>query len=276
MVLMNEWTLRHELAQGSLSVPRMALQVARAIAYPQLDVADEMNRLYRLAAAAADVVSPAASVEEQGQRLSTFLFEEMGFSGNVEDYSDPRNSYLNEVINRRLGIPITLSIIYTFVAQEIGIPAYGVGLPGHFIVGIHDEEGECWFDPFNGGRQLSLVDCALLVRSTVGYEGPLEAAWFVPAPPREIIGRLLNNLRIIYVHNQQWAEALAVIGQLRLVQPAVPEHLRDLGLIHYRQRDIRQAAHYLNLYLQAAPEAADAGAIRDGISEILDEWARQN
>lgn len=273
---MSKSALRQELAQRPLNVPRMALQVARAVAYPDLDVADEMNRLYALAAAAADVVSPTVSIEEQGQQLSTFLFEEVGFSGNAEDYGDPRNSFLNEVLNRRLGIPITLSIIYTFVANVIGIPAYGVALPGHFIVGIHDEEMEHWFDPFHGGRQLSLVDCAFLVRATVGYEGPLEAAWFVPAPPREIIGRLLNNLRITYVRQQRWQEAILVIEQLRLVQPAIPEHLRDLGLLHYRQRDIRLAAHYLDLYLQAAPDAADAGTIRDGIGGILEEWVRQN
>jgi len=273
---MSEWTLRQEFSQRPLNVPRVALQIARAVAYPELDVAEYMNRLYALATAASEVVLPNSLPEEQAQRLSTFLFEEMGFRGNSDDYSDPRNSYLNAVLDRRLGIPITLSIIYTFVAQEVGIPAYGVGLPGHFIVGVHDEDVELWFDPYNGGRQLSLADCAFLVRSTMGYEGPLEAAWFVPAPPREIIARLLNNLRITYVRQQMWREAIAVIEQLRVVQPDAAEHLRDLGLAHYRQRALPQAAHYLNQYLQMAPEASDAQAIRDGMRDILDYWVRQN
>lgn len=275
---MSEWTLRQELGQKRLNVPRAALQIARTVAYPQLDVADYMNRLYALATAASEVVSPHTDtqLEEQAQRLSTFMFAEMGFHGNSDDYSDPRNNYLNEVLDRRLGIPITLSIIYTFVAQEVGIPAYGVGLPGHFIVGVHDEDVEIWFDPYNGGRQLSLADCAFLVRSTMGYEGPLEAAWFAPALPREIIARLLNNLRITYVRRQMWREAIAVIEQLRVVQPDDAEHLRDLGLAHYRQRALPQAAHYLNQYLLMAPEAPDAQAIRDGMHDILDYWVRQN
>jgi regulator of sirC expression with transglutaminase-like and TPR domain len=268
--------LRDELSQKAPNVPRAALQIARSIAYPELDVADYMNRLYALAAAASEVVSLHMPVEEQAQKLSTLLFEKMGFRGNSDDYSDPRNSFLNEVLDRRLGIPITLSIIYTFIAQEIGITAYGVGLPGHFIVGIHDEDIEIWFDPYNGGRQLSLADCAFLVRSTVGYEGPLEATWFDPAAPREIIARLLNNLRIAYVRLQRWREAILVIELLRVVQPDTAEHLRDLGLAHYRQRALPQAAHYLNQYLQAVPDAADAQAIREGMRDILDNWVRQN
>jgi regulator of sirC expression with transglutaminase-like and TPR domain len=276
MVLMSEAKLRHELNQKVLNVPRAALQIARSVAYPELDVADYMNRLHALAATASEVVSSYELVEEQAKMLSTFLFEETGFRGNSDAYSDPHNSFLNEVLDRRLGIPLTLSIIYTFIAQQIGIPAYGVGLPGHFIVGVHDEDEEMWFDPYNGGRQLSLADCAFLVRSTVGYEGPLEATWFEPAAPREIVARLLNNLRIAYVRNQQWREAILVIEQLRVVQPDAAEHLRDLGLAHYRQRSLHRAAHYLNQYLQTVPEAPDAEAIQEGMRDILNNWVRQN
>jgi regulator of sirC expression with transglutaminase-like and TPR domain len=273
---MNEARLRHELNQKVLNVPRAGLQIARSVAYPELDVADYMNRLHALAAAAAKAVSPYTLVEKQAQMLSSFLFEESGFRGNSDAYGDPRNSFLNEVLDRRLGIPITLSIIYTFIAQEIGIPAFGIGLPGHFIVGVRDEDEEMWFDPYNGGRQLSLADCAFLVRSTVGYEGPLEATWFDPAAPREIIARLLNNLRIAYVRLHRWREAIKVIEQLRLVQPDAAEHLRDLGLAHYRQRSLPQAAHYLNQYLQTVPDAPDTEAIRDGMRDILNNWVRQN
>jgi regulator of sirC expression with transglutaminase-like and TPR domain len=273
---METWSLRDELGQEPLNVPRLALLVARRVAYPTLNMTAYMDRLYALADGAARMVPSHARPHEQAQKLATYLFLELGFRGNDNDYGDPRNSFLNEVLERRLGIPITLSIIYVFVAQQLHIPAYGVGLPGHFIVGVEDREAEYWFDPYHGGRELSLADCAFLVRATIGHEGPLEAAWFAPAAPRHIIARLLNNLRINYVRRQRWAETITVIEQLRLIQPDEAEHVRDLGLAHYRQRSLHQAAHYLNHYLQIAPQASDAAAIRDGVRDILNEWARQN
>jgi regulator of sirC expression with transglutaminase-like and TPR domain len=215
-------------------------------------------------------------VAQQAEQLSHFLFQMKGFRGHTEDYGDPRNSFLNDVLDRRLGIPITLSVLYLEVAGRLDVPAYGIGLPGHFIVGVHNDSEDLWLDPFFGGRSLTLADCADLLRLSINYEGPIEAAWFVPAAPRTILARMLNNLRVTYVQRRMWREAIAVIQQLRYIQPDVAEHLRDLGLVHYRQRSLPQAAHYLNAYLEQAPQAEDAQHIREGVKAILDEWAAMN
>lgn len=276
MDAMTEWVFQDELRLDELNVPRAALHLARAIAYPQLDVAGYMAALHDLSESAADRIDFDRPVVAQAEQLAWFLFAESGFRGNATAYGDPRNSFLNEVLDRRLGIPITLSVIYIDIAHRLGLPAYGIGLPGHYIVGIHSPEAAVWLDPFHGGRRLDLTDCAELIRLAIGYEGPLEASWFAPLPPRETLARMLHNLRTSYVQDRAWSRATAVIRLLRQTQPAVAEHVRDLGLVYYQQRRLTQAAHYLDVYLQLAPQAADAQVIRDGMKDLLDEWVTLN
>ncbi len=279
---MDEWLFRNELQLAAINVPRAALQLARTIAYPTLDLAGYMMALHELSETAAETVDPQLPIPGQVERLSAFLFEEAGFRGNAAEYGDPRNSFLNEVIDRRLGIPITLSILYIDIAERLGIPAYGIGLPGHFIVGIsgglssHAQLSDLWIDPYHGGRRLDLNDCADLIRLATGYEGPLEASWFAPMPARDILARVLNNLRSSYVQTAQWKSAARVIQLLRQVQPKAAEHLRDLGLVYYHQRRLAQAAHYLNSYLDQSPNADDAQVIRDGMKDVLDSWVPLN
>jgi regulator of sirC expression with transglutaminase-like and TPR domain len=273
---MVDWVFQDELQLAELNVPRAALQFARALAYPELDVAGYMAALHELSESAVERIDVTLPVAQQAEQLAGYLFGEIGFHGNEAGYRDPRNSFLNDVLDRRLGIPVTLSVIYVDVAQRLGIPAYGVGLPGHFIVGVHDRDGELWLDPFHGGRRLSLADCADLVRLSAGYEGALEASWFAPLPARDIVARMLNNLRSSYVQSGDWAKAAAVIRLLRQTQPEAAEHVRDLGLVYYQQRQLTQAAHYLDAYLRRAPDAADAQVIRDGMKDLLDEWVALN
>ena len=276
MMGMGQWMFRDELQLLEINVPRAALQLARTIAYPQLNVADYMGVLHELSEEAADYVDIAAPVAEQAEQLAAYSFRRRGRQGNRHTYADPRNSYLNEVIDRRLGIPITLSILYISVAEQLGLPAYGIGLPGHFIVGIRAEGADRWLDPFHEGRWLDLADCADLIRLSSGYAGPIEASWFSPVKGRVILARLLSNLRANYVSTGAWAQAAEVIQLLRQTQPSEAEHLRDLGLVYYHQHRLPQAAHYLNAYLQRMPDAEDAHVIRDGIKRVLDEWAPMN
>lgn len=273
---MDEWVFQDELGLAEVNVARAALQFARSVAYPDLDIGHYMTALHELSEHAADHVDLAAPVHQQATELSAYLFQESGFRGNTLAYSDPRNSFLNDVLDRRLGIPITLSVIYMDVAARLGIPAFGIGLPGHFIVGIHGRDGDLWLDPFHGGHQVDLSDCAELIRMAAGYEGPLEASWFAPLSSRDILARMLANLRASYVQAAAWPDAVAVIRLLRQTQPGVIEHLRDLGLVYYQQRRLPLAAHYLNAYLQRVPEAEDAQLIRDGMKTLLDEWVPMN
>lgn len=273
---MSQWMFKDELQLMEINVPRAALQLARAIAYPDLNVANYMSRLHELSEEGADAIDESLPVAMQVDQLSEFLFVRSGFGANHGNYQDPLNSFLNEVLDRRVGIPITLSILYIDIATRLGIPAYGIGLPGHFIVGIHDKEADIWVDPFHGGRVLHLADCVDMIRLSTGYEGPLEAAWFEPASAHQILARMLGNLRASYVGSNAWMQAIAVIQLLRQVQPAEAEHLRDLGLVYYHKRNLPQAAHYLNSYLQRNPNAGDAHVIREGIKHILDEWVPMN
>lgn len=273
---MGKWVFRDELQLTEINVPRAALQFAEAIAYSGLNVAAYMAGLHELSEEASDHVHQSDSVRLQAESLSAFLFQQAGFHGNVVDFNDPRNSFLNEVLDRRLGIPISLSVVYIDIATRLGIPAYGIGLPGHFIVGIREDESDLWLDPYHGGRWLDLTDCAELIYLSSGYEGPLEASWFVPAAARRILTRMLANLRSSYVSTSSWAKAAAVIKLILQAQPNESEHLRDLGLVYYHQRRLPQAAHYLNAYLQRSPDAADAGMIRDGMRGLLDEWVPMN
>jgi regulator of sirC expression with transglutaminase-like and TPR domain len=273
---MAPWTLADELALAPPNVARGALLCAQAVAYPRLDIEETLARLADLALAAQSRVPRTDPPLQRGLLLADYLFKEAGFRGDQDTYSDPRSSFLNDVLARKLGLPITLSILYVDIAGRLEIPAYGVGLPGHFIVGLDDGRERWYLDPFHGGERLSVDDCALLVESTTGYGGPFQSAWLEPLPAADILARLLNNLRVGYVRREQWPQAIAVIEQLRLIQPELPEHLRDLGLIHYHGRTPHLAAHYLEAYLQMLPDAPDAEAIRKGIAGVLDEWVRLN
>jgi regulator of sirC expression with transglutaminase-like and TPR domain len=273
---MDEWDFAAEISRTPLDVARAALCFARAIAYPELDVARSLADLADLARAVRTAVPASAPISQKAVLLAEFLFQTRGFRGNVDDYGDPRNSYLNAVLERRLGIPISLSVLYVDVAGRLAIPAYGVGLPGHFIVGVSTEEGPWYFDPFHGGGRLAQSDCARLVQLTTGYSGPFRPAWLEPAPPRDVLARMLYNLRALYVQREDWLPAAAVIQHLRMLQPDVPEHVRDLGLLYVRQQALYHAVRYLELYLQMQPNAPDGPAIRSGVSELVTAWARMN
>lgn len=273
---MTKSRLRDELQRDDgIEIARAALAFAEAIAYPGLDIEAYVERIEDLAGQAR-TLARGGSHAERLDVLANHLFTDLGFRGNADNYGDPANSFLNAVVDRRLGLPISLSVLFVEVARRTGLDAHGVGLPGHFIAGVVLDGETVWVDPFYGGRQLSLADCRELIRLSTGYEGPLESAWFQPASARAVLSRMLTNLRITYISRHEWSLAAAAIEQLRIVQPEAAEHLRDLGLVHYRDGNIARAAYYLDLYLARAPEAADAGMIREGAAPFLDAWARQN
>jgi regulator of sirC expression with transglutaminase-like and TPR domain len=272
---MTDRTFRQELEEDSINVPRAALQFAKEIAYPDLNVAQYLAQLDQLAGTARREI-PAGSIREQARSLSSLLFEEIGFRGNVEAYGDPRNSYLNEVLERQLGIPITLSVVYIAVARRLEIPAVGVGLPGHFVVGVQDPKGEWYLDPFNGGERLSVGDCARLVQDTTGYEGAFDMDWLEPAEKPDILARMLNNLKIVYVQHENWNQALKVTEHLRLVQPDNPDHVRDLGLIYRQSGSLQNAVLYLERYLMQAGNSDDVEVVKKRLRITVAELARRN
>ncbi|MDT8307119.1 MAG: transglutaminase-like domain-containing protein [Anaerolineae bacterium] len=272
---MDREAFAHAVRQPSVDVPHAALLLAREIAYPGLPLEPYLEQLDALATSARSLTLISDELE-QGAALATHLAGEAGFQGNVVAYSDPRNSFLNDVLERRQGIPITLSIVFIAVARRLGLDAYGIGLPGHFIAGVRAGSRRVLLDPFHGGARLNLADCQRLVRETAGYQGPFERAWLEPVAPPAILARLLNNLRLIYFRLADWPKALAVLERLQQVQPDEPAHLRDLGLVHYQQDAYYAAAHYLEAYLEREPDSPEAIAIRQNLAEEFARWARMN
>jgi regulator of sirC expression with transglutaminase-like and TPR domain len=263
-------------AGEDLSPVRAGLLFAREIAYPDLRPSDYLAQLEDVALAARVVLAPHVTAETRGLALAEFLFQSLGLRGNRADYYDPRNSYLNEVLGRRLGIPISLSAVYLEVGRQLGLPVAGVGLPGHFIVAVDAPAGPLYLDPFNGGVRLTLEDCAQRVRSASGYSGAFDPRWLNFTPPREIVARMLNNLRGFYVQVEDWPLAIAVLERLRELQPGVPAHLRDLGLLHYRNGALRLASSLLDEYLAREPDAADFDAVRQSRDMLVEHLVRLN
>ena len=241
------------LVQGSEESVRLdegALLIA-AHAYPGFDVAAQLARLDALAA---DVPSPTL------EGVRAYLFGTMGFHGNVDDYGDPRNSYLNDVLDRRVGLPITLSVLVMEVGRRLGVPFSGVGLPGHFLV-RHDGVPPALLDPFEGGRELTVDDCADRVARVYGDAVVFEPGMLAPVGPRAILARMLANLKQRFTLT---GDSVAAEWVLRL-RAAIPDvGPRELGELAGAQAAIgrfRAAAETLEGMAEQLPEEAAARAM---------------
>lgn len=265
-----------EMENHPISLSLSALHLAQAIAYPDLDVDLYLGLLDGLADWAIKAVPKSNQVRIYSGNLSAFLFVQLGFQGNRDHYDDPRNSFLNQVLDRRLGIPISLSLIYLHVAHRAGLDAHGIGLPGHFIVGVGGHDREIYIDPFNQGKVISPVECATLVSASTGYQGPFQEDWLVPAKPTAILTRVLNNLRNIYIEAREWDLALRVIEQTSLLHPSMPELVRDRGIIYQQQGKLSLAIQQYERYLSLRPDTPDAPAVQSYLRSVAKQLARRN
>ncbi|MEM7050709.1 MAG: transglutaminase-like domain-containing protein [Acidobacteriota bacterium] len=238
---------------GQIDLAEGALLIA-AEEYPELDIEDQLRRLDGLADAARGAL---AEVEDDPllrlQRLNRFLFVESGFRGNREDYYDPRNSFLNEVLERRLGIPITLSLVLMEVGRRAGVELEGVGFPGHFLV----RHGQTLLDPFDGGRFLNCHDCQDLLACMTGGRMPFHDGLLRTASNHEILLRMLNNLRGIYSEIGDQERVIAVLDRLLLLAPEDGILRRDRGLLLLERGECSRALADLQAYLTAEPGALD-------------------
>jgi len=253
------------LPDAEIDLAEAALWVA-AEEYPGLDVARWLERLAGLAEAARVQLLGARSTSERIARLNAYLYEQQGFGGNRDDYYDPRNSFLNDVLERRTGIPITLAIVYLSVAQRAGVPALGVGFPGHFLVRC-DEPEEILVDPF-AGAVVSRDECAEWLRTAAGADAPFDPRLLEPTPAREIVARLLRNLKQIWLAAEDWSRALACAERILLLTPNAPLELRDRGLLFARLECFAAAEADLRRFLALAPNDAGADAVRAQLVEL--------
>jgi regulator of sirC expression with transglutaminase-like and TPR domain len=207
--------------------------------------------------------------------LNVTLFERLGFRGNHETYYDPRNSYLNEVIDRRTGIPITLTVVYIEVAKRIGFPIKGVGMPFHFIAKHPGERGDLFIDPFNGGRMLGSAGCDELLTQMSGGRLELQPEHLEAVTSKQILTRMLSNLIGIYSASDP-RRALSAIERILLINPDSSMHIRDRGLLLASVGDRTSAIAELERYLKLVPAASDAQTIREQIKSIRQSQARLN
>jgi regulator of sirC expression with transglutaminase-like and TPR domain len=250
-----------------------ALAVAR-IEYPDLVPARSLARLDELAArsAVAKIGDPRRALE----RLRDFLFDEAGFRGNADDYYDPRNSCLNDVLDRQLGIPITLSVLIMEVGRRVGLEILGIGLPGHFCVGARVGEELVLFDPFGGGRRLERAEAEAIASRAVGRPVEFTDAHFAPATKAQIVVRMLRNLQGIYARREDWAKALAVIDRLLVIEADAPMHVRDRGTVLVKLGELHRGASEWERYLTRYPQARDAAAFKEELRRIRQTLAERN
>ena len=261
-------------ADADIDLARGALVIART-AYPELDVAEGLGRLGALARGAAAAGGMSDPLERL-HRLREYLFEEQGFAGNTDDYFDPRNSYLNDVLERRLGIPITLSLVLIETGRRLGLEMDGIGLPGHFVTGTRVGGERILLDPFHGGAILTGEACADLVARAVGRPVELSADHFAPVSRRQFLARMLVNLKGIFWQRQAWPKVVAVIDRLLVLDPSAGSEWRDRGLARSRMGDLRRGLADWERYLTDFPDAADHEAVLGQLRRVRQTLAQLN
>lgn len=221
------------VGQGDFPLDHAALLIG-AWEQPERDVDAYRATLDRIAHQLAPEVARADSGAARARAISRGLFDRLGYAGNVDDYYDPRNSFLAEVIDRRVGIPISLSVLYLEVARRVGVLAQGVNFPGHFLVRVAVEDSWLFLDAFHGGRELAPPDLEALLRKTTTPTAVLEPGVTAAASKRQIVARMLVNLAGIYGRHGDLPRSLDVLERLAVLEPSNPRIARDLERLRER------------------------------------------
>ncbi|MGH7905803.1 MAG: SirB1 family protein [Candidatus Binataceae bacterium] len=271
--------VRSEFANLAVREPiplaRAALIVAKE-EYPGLDVDKYLDQLADLAREADIVVRHGADTVERVQLLSHFLFGEKGFDGNRDQYADPRNSFLNEVIDRRLGIPITLSVVYLEVGRRLSLNLYGVSFPAHFLVKAVDERGELVIDPFNGGAILDLDDIRARLTQLYGQPVELQPSMLRAVGGRQILVRMLRNLKNIYMNAGEAARMLAALDRILLLDAKAADELLERATLYERLECFTPALADFQNFLTLVPDHPGIDTARESIMRLMPRVARLN
>jgi len=260
--------LRDEGSGTTLDIASLELA---SIEFPGLDIDASLFRLENTADQIRAQMNQNASGPDFIRAANEILFDILQFHGNEDEYYDPRNCCLNDVLMRRLGIPISLSIIYIEVARRLGRSVYGVGLPGHFIVAYEDVDARYWIDPFHGGRILTFNDCCALAKQTAGVDLRSNPAVLAPVNNRQILVRLLSNLKAIYLRGEAFDKARQVLDLLIEATPAYAEEYRHRGVVHMRQLNHRAAKEDLETYLRLEPNAPEREQVQKQLI-LIERW----
>ncbi|MFN8059089.1 MAG: transglutaminase-like domain-containing protein [Vicinamibacterales bacterium] len=261
------------------ALARAALLIAR-IEHPRLDVEAYLTRLHELGARAAERLAgiDPSHVAERVSALNTFLYGEVGLQGNERFYDDPRNSFINDVLDRRTGIPISLAVVYMAIARRAGVAAAGINFPGHFLIrcpihSLHDlTADDLIVDAFNAGTLLAEGDCRRLLRKHAGDDTPFHDRLLVPTTTRAIVVRMLVNLKRVYVKLRSFPHARSAAHLLLQVEPSASTELRDRGLLAYHMNDYTNALRDLERYLQLTSRGSSEEPDHDTRAEYEQVW----
>lgn len=256
-----------------LSLAEAALVIA-ASAYPNLDAQRYIRRLDAMAETIAGRVGGETDPFRIIAGINQFLFHEEGFFGNTQEYYDPRNSFLNEVLDRKVGIPITLSTIYLEIAERLRFPLVGVGMPGHFLV--KHPYFQILIDPFSQGRILTESDCRTRMEQVLGDSVEFHESFLAGVGKRHIVTRMLNNLRAIYLNARQYQKALDITDLALAVQPDSPDEHKQRAALLLHLRRYSEAAAELNSYLEHSPDADDVKEVRETLANLRRTIAQLN
>ena len=271
--------------QDIISVPREQLNLAEAAlviareAYPQLDIAAQLASIDALAATLEQRLRPDITPTEKLAQFNHYLFNELGYAGNSDDYYDPRNSYLNDVIERKLGIPITLSVVYIEVGRRLGLPLSGVSFPGHFLVKCALRDGAVIIDPYAKGASLGIKDLQKRLRVLVGSTDVAPEAvmrLLAIAQPADIIARMLRNLKAIHNERGDKSRALTAVSQVIDLCPDAAGDYRDRARLLEELECFRASLADFETYLRLDPQASDAQIVRAKIAVLRERVARLN
>jgi regulator of sirC expression with transglutaminase-like and TPR domain len=258
-----------------VNLARNALEIARD-AYPEVSIEAYLQKIQNFADRARSRFKRGATIREILGQINWVVFVEEKFRGNEDDYYDPRNSYLNEVLDRGLGIPITLSVVYSTIAERSGLSMAGVDLPLHFMLRVDDHGQPLFVDPFHGGVLYDRKGCEQKLSEIAENPVTLPDSAVEPCSSRTLISRMLRNLKVIYGRTGDVASLLPIQRRLTALNPHEPGELRDLGILCVRGECLADGIEPLEAYLKLSPGADDAEEIRDLLGAVRREVSRWN
>ena len=268
--------VRPEIADERLDVLRAALTFAR-IEYPQLDVEGYVKRVENLSARVAAKVREPGDPAQSIAALNEVLFHEEMFRGNTVDYYSPRNSFLNDVLDRKLGIPITLALLYLEVARRVGFPLFGVGMPGHFLLKHYDVSGSpILIDVFERGAIVTEADCQKKLNLIYSGQLVLQPEFLMPVTRRQMLTRMLNNLKTIYLSQRNFRMALQIVDLVLVIYPRSPEDVKQRAVLRYNLDDLSGALKDFEDYVKMSPDASDTEEIRQTALSLRRSMAMMN
>ncbi|NEQ45709.1 MAG: tetratricopeptide repeat protein [Leptolyngbya sp. SIOISBB] len=263
----DRFTTEVQRPDEAINLALAALYIAQE-EYPELDCQAYLQRLDQMADELRDRLPAEAYPLKIIRAINDYLFQAQGFVGNHQDYYNPHNSFLNQVLDRRTGIPITLSLVYLELATRIGFPMAGVGMPGHFLVRPTLAEMAVFVDAFHQGEVMFEEDCRDRIKTMYGKEARMLPQHLEPIGKKPFLARVLTNLKVIYLQRQDISRALAAIDRVLLLLPNALMERRDRGLIYYREGKLSAAKTDLKYYLLHHPDAPDMFEIQQVLSQI--------